>query len=150
WPLASARWIRECERLVELERLLPAVLKGEHAPADAGERAELAGVCLLKRQFRTAACWYAEAFAAQPALATDLQAGRRLAAARSAALVGCGQGEEAAVLDEAERARWRRQALDWLRADLTLLTQRLHDGPPAARAQAQRLLQSWQRDRALE
>jgi serine/threonine-protein kinase len=33
-------------------------------------------------------------------------------------LAGCGQGRDAADLDEESRAEFRRQALDWLRAEL--------------------------------
>jgi hypothetical protein len=33
--------------------------------------------------------------------------------------VGCGQGQDADKLDNQERARWRRQALEWLRQDIT-------------------------------
>jgi tetratricopeptide (TPR) repeat protein len=42
----------------------------------------------------------------------------RYGAARCAALAGCGQGKDAARMDGEERARWRRQARDWLGADL--------------------------------
>jgi len=38
----------------------------------------------------------------------------------SAALAAAGQGEDAAKLDDKERTRLRKQALDWLRADLAL------------------------------
>jgi hypothetical protein len=39
-------------------------------------------------------------------------------AARAAALASCGRGRDAAGLNEASRAAFRRQALDWLRAEL--------------------------------
>jgi hypothetical protein len=39
-------------------------------------------------------------------------------AACSAALSAAGKGSEEPPLDEPAKARWRRQALDWLRADL--------------------------------
>jgi hypothetical protein len=38
-------------------------------------------------------------------------------AACAAALAGCGKGKDADQVDDSERARLRRQALDWLRAD---------------------------------
>jgi hypothetical protein len=43
----------------------------------------------------------------------------RYNAARSAALAGCGHGEDATDLGEAERKRWCDQAREWLRADLS-------------------------------
>ena len=41
---------------------------------------------------------------------------------------GCGQGKDADQLHDEERAVLRRQALDWLRQDLTWCGQRLDDG----------------------
>jgi hypothetical protein len=57
-----------------------------------------------------------------------------------------GQGEDAAKLDHLERTRLRRQALDWLRADLALRTKQLESGAPADRAEAQKALRHWQKD----
>jgi hypothetical protein len=75
---------------------------------------------------------YADAFATKPPLAEDPRTGYRYYAACAAASAGCGQGGDAAGLDDAERARWRGQALEWLRADLTAWL-RWRDGAPAAR-----------------
>src|SRR5262249_51258478 len=61
-------------------------------------------------------------FAADPCLAEDLKTGHRYNAARAAALAGCGRGEDAAKLNEAQGTRWREQAREWLKADLTLWT----------------------------
>jgi serine/threonine-protein kinase len=54
----------------------------------------------------------------------------RYHAARAAALAGCGQGRDAADLDEKGRAAFRRQALDWLRAELEV-RRRLVETDPA-------------------
>src|SRR5262249_56982536 len=62
---------------------------------------------------------------------------------------GCGEGEDAAALGEKERARWREQALAWLRADVAAWTKRLADPRTPARAAAQQLLRHWQHDPAL-
>ena len=56
-----------------------------------------------------------------------------------------GQGEDGAKLDHLERIRLRRQALDWLRADLALCTKQLKGGAPADRAEAQKGLRHWQK-----
>jgi serine/threonine protein kinase/Tfp pilus assembly protein PilF len=141
----SAQWVRETERLVELEAKLAALLKGELQPANAGERLEYAQVCLIKKFHAGAARLYIDAFAADPKLADDLNAGHRYAAARSAALAGCGQGQDAAKLDDKERAGWRRQALDWLRADLKARTALLERHPQTKDAAA-RALAHWQTD----
>lgn len=52
-------------------------------------------------------------------------------------LAGSGQGEDADHLNDAERALLRRQALDWLRADLTSCRQRLDDSTAQANDTAQ-------------
>jgi hypothetical protein len=53
----------------------------------------------------------------------------RLTAARVAGLAGSGLGRDAAGLDQKERGRLRRQALDWLRADLEAWGRQI-DGQP--------------------
>jgi tetratricopeptide (TPR) repeat protein len=93
-----------------------------------------------------AARFYAEAFAAHPKLADDLRFPNRYNAACSAALAGCGQGKDAAGIDDAERARVRRQALDWLRADLAAWCQLLEKDPDQARSRVQWALRIWQPD----
>jgi serine/threonine protein kinase/Tfp pilus assembly protein PilF len=90
--------------------------------------------------------FYAEAFAAHPELADDVRFWNRYNAACSAALAGCGQGQDAAGLDDAERVRLRRQALDWLRADLAAWGQLLQKQPEQALAQVQQKLRHWQQD----
>jgi serine/threonine protein kinase/Flp pilus assembly protein TadD len=71
-----------------------------------------------KELYAAAARWYSEAFAAQPAVAKDLRPGPRRNAACCAALAACGQGQDAGVLNDKERARLRKHALDWLNDDL--------------------------------
>jgi tetratricopeptide (TPR) repeat protein len=141
WPYPSARWVRQCERLVELDEQLPGLLAGTTTPAGPAERIELAGLCSLKRLHRAAARFYGEAFAAQAALADDLGAAHRYNAACAAALAGVGQGQDARDLDEKGRARLRQQALDWLRADLAACARVLDTGAEQARPLALRRMQ---------
>jgi tetratricopeptide (TPR) repeat protein len=108
----------ECERLIELDGKLPGFLEHKTMPASSQERIELGGLCTLKRLYRAAARFYAEAFAAERTLANDLGSAHRYNAACASALAGCGQGKDVDKLDDKERARLRRQALDWLHADL--------------------------------
>jgi hypothetical protein len=68
--------------------------------------------------------------AGEPGLAEDLNAQHRYNAARAAALAGCGAGEDAAHLTDSDRAGLRKQALDWLRADLEAWRKILDQGPP--------------------
>ena len=119
---------------------LPAFLQDAHQPRDNDERLALLGVCQFQGLNRAAARLYADAFAADPKLANDLAAGHRYNAARFAALAASGQGKDAPKLDDPERTRLRRQALDWLRADLAAWA------GAKDRALAQRTLRRWQQD----
>jgi tetratricopeptide (TPR) repeat protein len=149
WPYASAEWLRQCERLVDLDGRLPGFLNRKATPANPAERIELAGLCVLKRLNGAAVRFYEEAFAAEPALAEKLgAAGSRYDAACTAALAGCGQGEDAKSLDEKQRAGLRRQALGWLRADLAAWRGRLAKDPDKARAAVAPELTHWLEDPA--
>jgi tetratricopeptide (TPR) repeat protein len=135
-----------CAQLLELDRKLPEILKGNAKPKDADEKIGLAQVCLARKLYGNAARFYKEAFAEQPRLAGDPSTGRRYEAAYAAALAGCGRGKDDPSPDEKQRAAWRKQALDWLRADLEVWAARVQDGPPAAVVQT---LAKWQCDISL-
>jgi tetratricopeptide (TPR) repeat protein len=146
WPYKSDLWVKDCERLLELDGRLPALRKGESKPAGAGECLELARLCTIKRLHGAAAKFYADAFTALPALATNLNASYRYRAACAAARAGCGRGKEA--IPEKAREAARRQALDWLRADLAAWTQHLRTGTSQTQAVARQVLQKWQTEQA--
>jgi hypothetical protein len=130
--------LEECRRLGALEKRLPAIRKGEDRPAGAAEQLLLADLCHHYRKGPADAVpFYAAAFAAAPALADDLGRGYRYEAARAAALAARGDR-----LPPAERSRLRRQALEWLRADLQLWDRRLTAGPKG-RAAVREKLGAW-------
>jgi Flp pilus assembly protein TadD len=144
WPHPSARWLRDAERLADLDARLPALLRGREQPKDADERLALARLCQQhKALFAAAARWYSEAFAARPGMVSS---GHRYNAACAAALAGCGQGKDADKLDDEQRARLRRQALDWLRADLGAWGKRLEKEPDKARPVVFRQMKDWLAD----
>jgi serine/threonine-protein kinase len=116
------------------------------AHASAQACLKLAFMCYRKGLYAAAARGSAEAFAADPKLASDLQGRYRYSAACSASLAAAGRGEDAAGLDDKERARLRRHALDWLRADLALWTKQLESDKPAVRAVVPQALRHWQKD----
>src|SRR5262249_14951261 len=146
WPYPSARWTREAERLVELDGKLSAVLRRERRPTDATEAADLADLCLAYRKRpATAVRLYQDAFAADAKLADRLTA-HRYNAACAAALASIDQGEEAAALDEKQRAGWRHKALAWLRAELEGLGRLLDKGPDSNRPLIVQQLRHWQAD----
>ena len=90
--------------------------------------------------------FWIEAFQAQPNLADNMQFQHRYNAACAAALAGCGQGKDEPPLDEAAKARWRKQAIDWLKADLAAWSKILDKGPPQARPFIDKTLQHWKAD----
>jgi serine/threonine-protein kinase len=144
--LTRKKWISDCEQLIELNKRLPALLGDKDKPADAAEAIEFAKLCYIKGWYGTSARLHKEAFAAKPKLAQDLRTDHRYNGACTAALAGCVPGKDAPPLDEEARARWRMQALDWLRADLVLWTKQLAGGTAQDRRAVQGALQQWQRD----
>jgi tetratricopeptide (TPR) repeat protein len=146
---SAQQQLGRCERLLALDARLPAFLEGTEQPATAAEQRELAALCQdYKGLYTAAARFYASAFTTQPKLADDLQTQDRYNAACAAALAAAGQGGDAEKLHHEERARLRRQALDWLTADLAAWDQLLQDRPQE-RARVQKTLRHWKGDRDL-
>jgi serine/threonine-protein kinase len=147
-PRADGRdeWIRHILRR-EAEALivpkLPSFLEGKYQPQDNDERLCLLGACQFAERHATAAHLYADAFVSAPWLADDLAGRTRYYAARAAAQAGCGLGSDAAGLQPTERARLRKQALEWLRADLTARVRALNKDSAPARADVRKLLAIW-------
>jgi hypothetical protein len=84
------------------------------------------------------------AFAADAKLANDLKTAHRYNAACYAGRAAAGEGKDAGKLDDKERTRLRKQALDWLRADLALHGKQLESGKANDRAEVQQKLKHWQ------
>jgi tetratricopeptide (TPR) repeat protein len=122
---SAAQQLRKCERLAVLEEKLALIQSGKQHPASAGEAVEYSELCHLKRHYAAAVRFYRRALAVRPDLVGSEANDLRYNAACAAALAGCGAGEDAAQLTEAERAGLRKQALDWLRADLATCCARL-------------------------
>jgi serine/threonine protein kinase/Flp pilus assembly protein TadD len=118
-----------CDRMLALDAKAAAILQGQEAPADAAQQLESARLCRDYGRPYFAARFYAGAFAAQPVLAedlansnrydaADLARGNRYDAACAAARAAAEPDSDETRLSVAERTRLRRQALEWLRADL--------------------------------
>jgi tetratricopeptide (TPR) repeat protein len=137
-------WVRHAERQVELDGRLPGILKGTNRPAHTGEQIEYAHLCLVKRLPVAAERLYREAFAADPQRGEKVPAHIRCDAACAAALAGCGEGKDADRLDDRERSRLRRQALDWLRRDLDFWNKTLDKNDAKTRAAILVQLAQWQ------
>jgi len=142
-------WIRHVLRR-EAEALmlpnLPAFLNGKHQPEDNDERLALLGAYQVENRTLALARLFTDAFDSDPKLADDFRTSRRAIAAVPAALAGCGQGEDAADLDDTERAKWRTQAREWLRADLAAWEKAIKADPAAHRDAAWQRLRQWVND----
>jgi hypothetical protein len=133
------QYIRYCEQMLELNPRLEGILAGKAQPADAAERVIFAELCLTCRDHpATAVRLYAEAFASEPRLA-DPTHWYRFNAACAAALAAAGKGKDVPV-EAGERSRLRKQALDWLRVELSA---RKKQAKPGSMFQ---MLHHWQRD----
>jgi hypothetical protein len=135
---------REAEGLILPN--LAALLDGSCQPQDNDERLALFGVCQFTNRHVTLARLYADAVAAEHGPAEDVTVAARYLTARVATQAGLGQGKDADQLPDNERAFWRRQALDWLRQDLTAWGNRLDNRKAQTNAQVRLSLQRWQRD----
>jgi hypothetical protein len=150
WGYPSKQWLEQARRLSRLAPSLPAMLRGEAHPDNTAERVDLALVASGKGLHAMAARLYAEAFAADPRLAEDLEVEHRYDAACSAVLAGCGKGIDQPPLDQAARNRLRRQALDWLGGHLDSWSRTATSGSPknspTARRHLVEKLEHWKHD----
>ena len=130
WRYPSARWLAEAERLAALAARLPPLINGDDHPRDTAERLAVARMCYDTKRFAAAARFWGDAFTSEPKLADDLKAGHRYNAACAAALAGCGQGRNDQVPDASARAKLRKQALEWLKAELAFRAKQFDVGRP--------------------
>ncbi len=135
--------------LMSLEERLPVILEGVELPADAEEEVSFARIAFVRHQPVAAARLWAESFTLSPALADDLVTAHRFQAARAAALAATEPGRGEPPPEPGSRARWSKQALDWLDADLTASQAVLHAGNYRQRAAVSKRLGRWQVDPAL-
>jgi len=140
------RVLSATEREGSLAPRLPAVLAGKLKPGDGAESLGFAQLCHAKNLYGASARLWAEAFQAQPKLADDMQAQNRYNAACDAALAGSGQGMDDPPPDDAAKARWRKQAIDWLKADLAARSKLLDSGTSQARQSISQTLEHWKAD----
>jgi serine/threonine-protein kinase len=150
WPMPTERWLRDGEALVRRDAVLPLLLRGEAAPADAAEAIAFADLCRrpFHRRYAAAVRFYADAFAADPTLADDLSA-PRYEAARTAVLAALGKGADSPADGDA-RGRLRAQALAWLREELAAWTRRIDEGSAEDRDSCRQTLRSWTKDDDLD
>jgi tetratricopeptide (TPR) repeat protein len=115
----------------------------ELQPNNARAHANLANTLRDQGKLAEAVAAFQKAIALQP---DDLQAQARYSAACAAALAGCGPAGEADRRGQKERARFRSQALQWLRADLAAYGWLLERDPDQAGPLVRERMRHWQQD----
>ena len=102
----------------DLAKRFPALLRGEDRPADNAERVAFAWFAYDQEKFVIAVRLWTEALAIDPKLTENREMPLRYKAACAAVLAAVGQGKDEPQPDDAAKAALRRQALDWLKAEL--------------------------------
>jgi serine/threonine protein kinase/tetratricopeptide (TPR) repeat protein len=118
WTKPAERLSKEADLLAALEAKLPDFESGKAKPASKGERLALAQTCFGRKNWLQAARWYVEAIGAHPEILGDQPSDPRYSAARAAVLSACSRGDGHEAADDAERARFRRLALNCLKSEL--------------------------------
>lgn len=144
-PLVS-RQLRDCRRALALDKQLAEVVD-RNAPAASEQLLELAQFCqTYLERYPTAVRLYRQAFTQEPNLIDDLDRQSRYNAACAAALAGLGRGPQAVGLPEVERISLRRQARDWLQADLDVYMKQARGDSVKPLVGAEDRLSHWQKD----
>jgi serine/threonine-protein kinase len=141
--------LAETEQRAALARRLPALLRGEDKPGSAAEGIVFAWLSYSAGRFVTSARLFASAFQADPRTADDRSHANRYQAACAAAQAGAGDGAATpdGPLADKEKARWRKQAVEWLQAELSLVSLQMKAG--TAPTGVVPTLRHWKEDSAL-
>ena len=136
--------LEDCRYMLVMDKRVLVVLDGK-ASAPAEELLNLAQMCNQFKKTTSATRLYQMAFKVQPATALNLDKQHRYQAAVAAARAADGSDDDAAKLSEDERTQMRRQARDWLEADLDLYARQLKDGKSEATKAVAARLREWQK-----
>ena len=131
--------IAEYEHLTRLRVHLPRIFRFSHR-AD-----NLAEVYYSERFFAASAAIWSAAFAIDTELAEDMDAVNRYMPP-AAALAAAGKGVDKSPLDDQAKARWRRQGVEWLKADLVYWAKQAQAGSPDVKSQVTETLRQWKSD----
>jgi tetratricopeptide (TPR) repeat protein len=143
---AAQSQFRNLRPIVALLPRLEAVRQGKVKPESARDCLQLGTVAVMRHYWKTAVRLYEKGFAADPVSEHNLGGGHRYNAACAAARLGCVPSEEGPPPGAVERARRRRQALAWLRADLDAWARQLEGGKLKERRVMRANLRHWLED----
>jgi serine/threonine-protein kinase len=144
----AVRTIQRCDRMLALDGRLSGIAGGADQPSDANEGIDFAELCARKCWYAAAARLYTDAFAA-PSKVGRNPGNHAHEAARAAARAGCGEGEDAAELDDPARVALRGRALAWLRAERDAMAEELIRSNAEGQKGVVWTLRLWQQDAAL-
>jgi serine/threonine-protein kinase len=139
--------LQQCDRMLALDKKLPAMVMGAATPANPAEAILLAQMCQQhKNRHVAAARLYSDAFAIDSKLAANINLQHRYNAACSAARAAAGQSEDAHDLPDKVVVMFRGWALRWLRDDLTVYGKLVGQNDAAWKQEIQNRLAWWRRD----
>jgi WD40 repeat protein/serine/threonine protein kinase len=143
-------WIWDATRGFERDttaRALPYITRKVASGTARGEdRLALAQIAYDLKRFSLATRLWAEALESDPNLFDDRQSRHRYNAARAAVLAAAGLGREEPPPDEAAKARLRRRALDWLKAERIAWARFLESGSLKSGPKVVQHLTAWKQD----
>jgi hypothetical protein len=125
---------------------LRAIVKGEVRPKDVTERLQLAWRAYELARHAAAAQLWREALELDSRIADDRGNWHRYNAACAAALAGCGRGRDDPPPLDDQKAKLRRQALDWLTAELGDWAKLLATANKEQRGDIIKTLEHWRED----
>jgi len=139
--------LKKVNQKIMVSAKLQSLVRGEYQPGTNLERFALAELCLRENLHYTAVKLYSAAFASDPKIADELLTySYRYNAVCHALLASTGVGTDSAKLNDSERTRLRRQALDWLKADLVVYQTWLGKGSNDQNRSVIVRLTHWQKD----
>jgi tetratricopeptide (TPR) repeat protein len=110
---ARKQTLEHTETLLQLERSLPEILKGERKAGNFQEILQFVKVCRLKQHYAAAVRFFEQGLTTDPEAAKKMPPTNLVILAQTAILASAGKGSD--PLPEADRAKYRAKALAWLR-----------------------------------
>ncbi len=139
--------LRDTLRLLTLETEFAKALKESQTEISVAQRLEMAIFAFAqKHRPEIAVKWYEQAFKDEPECAEAIKEGHRYNATCASLLTASDQGPNSEKVDDAERARLQRQALDWLLADLAAWEKMTSNMPLAEITAVVQTLEHWKND----
>jgi tetratricopeptide (TPR) repeat protein len=108
-----------------------------------GSSSYYADWCSRRQFFAASAGLWSAALEVDSSLSEGPDRNCRFRAACAAAMAGCGQGKDDPPPDETAKTKLRRQAMEWLKADLTALSKLLEGGKPDDPSRCMQMLRTW-------